>query len=349
MMMNSAVLHQLDRPLVQAPMAGSQDHRLAVAVGLCGGLGSLPCAMLTPEQMVSELRLLRTQWSGPINVNFFAHTPPQPDEAVNQAWLRILKPLYDEFGVGLDEVVPGPGRQPFNSTYLDALAPFKPEVVSFHFGLPNSAMLEPIKGWGGEVWSSATTVDEARWLQAHGADVIIAQGLEAGGHRGHFLNSDLSVQCGTFALLPQVVAAVQCPVVAAGGVATSQGVQAALALGASAVQAGSAFLLAHESTTTQVHRAALKASPLPPTALTNLFSGRPARGLVNRLMKDLGALHPGAPAFPLATPLLAPLRAAVERQGLGDCSPLWCGQHLAVQHEEPAEVIVARLCAGLKP
>ena len=207
------------------------------------------------------------------------------------------------------------------------LAEFRPAVVSFHFGLPAPALLARVKAWGATVLASATTVDEARWLHAHGADAVIAQGLEAGGHRGHFLSHDLSRQMGTFALLPQVLRAVPCPVIAAGGIADADGVAAALALGAAAVQLGTSFLLCDESTTTPLHRAALQQPGAAHTAVTNLFTGRPARGIVNRVMAELGYLHPAAPPFPWAAGEMAPLRAAAEARGSADFSPLWAGQN----------------------
>jgi nitronate monooxygenase len=208
-------------------------------------------------------------------------------------------------------------------------------VVSFHFGLPEPALLARVKAWGAVVLSSATTADEARWLEAHGADAIIAQGLEAGGHRGHFLDHDLTRQAGTFVLLPQVAHAVRVPVIATGGIADAAGVRAAFALGAQAAQVGTAYLLCPEASTSNVHRAALKDATRH-TTLTNLFTGRPARGLVNRLMRELGPLNPVAPEFPMATAALAPLRAAAEGHGSGDFSPLWAGQNFAGAREMAA-------------
>ena len=212
----------------------------------------------------------------------------------------------------------------------DVLEAFRPAVVSFHFGLPAPDLLARVKSWGSLVLSSATTVAEAQWLQAHGADAIIAQGLEAGGHRGMFLTEDLSTQIGTFALLPQIVRAVEVPVIAAGGIATPAGVAAAKQLGASAVQIGTAFLCSHEAATSALHRAALQSPAAQHTALTNVFSGRPARGIVNRLMRELGPLCAQAPAFPMATAGIAPLRSAAEAQGSSDFTPLWSGQNASV-------------------
>lgn len=329
-------------PLIQAPMAGAQGSALALAVSGAGALGSLPAAMLTPDALRAELAVLAAS-GRPCNVNFFCHTPPEPDAARETAWRATLAPYYAELGLDSAAVPAGAGRAPFSADLADLIAPFRPPVVSFHFGLPAPALLARVKAWGATVLSSATTVDEAVWLQAHGADAVIAQGLEAGGHRGHFLRHDLSEQMGTFALLPQVVRAVSVPVIAAGGIADRHGVQAARALGAAGVQVGSAYLLCPEATTSPLHRAALKSPAAGHTALTNLFSGRPARGIVNRLMREQGPLSPVAPPFPLATSALAPLRSAAEQAGHSDFSPLWCGQNALGCREIGAEALTRAL------
>ena len=332
-------------PVIQAPMAGSQGSALAIAVSNAGGLGSLPCAMLGPDALRGELEALRDGSGRPYNVNFFCHTPPAPDAAREALWRQALAPYYAEFGIDPAGIAPGPGRAPFTAEIAELIAPYRPPVVSFHFGLPSADLLARVKSWGARVLSSATTVDEARWLEDHGADVIIAQGNEAGGHRGIFLSEDVDTQAGTFALLPQVVAAVRVPVVAAGGIADARTVAAARALGAAGVQAGTAFLLCPEASTSAVHRAALK-RPAAHTALTNLFSGRPARGIVNRIVRELGPVSAAAPAFPLATAAIAPLRAKAEAQGSGEFSPLWCSQNASACRELPAARVVADLGAA---
>ena len=320
-------LLDIQLPIIQAPMAGVQTSALAVAVSNAGGLGSLPCAMLTLDSLRSELLAITAQTTRPYNVNFFCHTPPVPDAQQDADWRAALAPYYEAFGLDVGAIPAGPGRAPFSAEVADVVEPFRPPVVSFHFGLPPADLLARVKSWGSQVLASATTVDEARWLQAHGADVVIAQGLEAGGHRGHFLSDDLTAQMGTFALLPQIVQAVDVPVIAAGGIADAAGVAAALALGAAAAQVGTAYLLCPEATTSAIHRAALQSEAARHTALTRLFTGRPARGIVNRVMRELGPLSPVAPAFPLATAAIAPLRAHAERLGSGDFSPLWAGQN----------------------
>jgi nitronate monooxygenase len=335
-------------PIVQAPMAGSQRAALAIAVSKAGGLGSLPCAMLTVDAMRKELAAIRAATDRPYNVNFFVHTPPEPDARREVAWRAVLAPYYREYGIDPASITAGPGRAPFTAQAADALEEFKPAVVSFHFGLPSAELVKRVRSWGSKILASATTVDEARWLEAHGADGIIAQGVEAGGHRGLFLSDDVDNQPGTFALLPQVVRAVKVPVIAAGGIADANGVRAAMALGASAVQVGTAYLLCPEATINAVHRAALKSDQARNTVLTNVFSGRPARGIVNRVIRELGPMNDAAPAFPLASSAIAPLRAKAEAQGSGDFSPLWSGQNATGCKEIPAGDLTRALAEGLQ-
>jgi nitronate monooxygenase len=334
-------------PIIQAPMAGAQDSALAIEVCNAGGLGSLPCAMLAPDAMRKQLTALRAGVGGrPFNVNFFCHTPPAPDEERNARWRAALAPYFAEFGIDAGAIAAGPGRLPFSAEAAEVLEEFRPAVVSFHFGLPEPALLARVRRLGSRIISSATTVAEAQWLERHGVDAVIAQGLEAGGHRGLFLNEDLNGQLGTFALLPQVVQGVKLPVIAAGGIADAAGVRAALGLGAAGVQVGTAYLLCPQTTITALHRAALKSEAARVTALTNLFTGRPARGIVNRLMRELGPIG-AAPAFPLATAAIAPLRAAAEAQGNVDFSPLWAGQNVSGCREVSAAQLTRDLCAGI--
>jgi len=340
-------LLDIELPIIQAPMAGAQDSALAIAVSNAGGLGSLPCAMLSLDAMRNELKEIKTQTSKPFNVNFFCHTPPTPNVEREAVWRTTLSQYYKEFGIDPDAIPVAPGRAPFSSEAADMLSEFKPAVVSFHFGLPSAELLARVKAWGSKILASATTVEEARWLEARGVDAIIAQGLEAGGHRGNFLLDDLNTQLGTFALLPQIVREVNLPVIAAGGIADAKGVGAAMKLGAAGAQIGTAYLLCHEATTSPVHRAALKSESAHHTALTNLFTGRPARGIVNRLMKELGAVSDAAPAFPLAASAIAPLRAKAESQGSADFSPLWAGQNTSGCKEISAARLTQELAAGL--
>jgi nitronate monooxygenase len=345
--MNLQSLLSIELPIIQAPMAGVQGSALAVAVSNAGGLGSLPCAMLSPEAMREALAAIRAQTTRPFNVNFFCHTPPVPSAEREAAWRAALAPYYEELGVDAGTTAGGSSRAPFSAEAADVLEEFRPAVVSFHFGLPSPELLDRVRGWGAKVLSSATTVDEARWLEARGVDAVIAQGLEAGGHRGMFLSEDLDTQVGTLSLVPQIVAAVKVPVIAAGGIADANGVRAAIALGAAGVQIGTAYLLCPEATTSAPHRAALKSERARLTAVTNVFSGRPARGIMNRLMRELGPMCSKAPAFPLAAAAVAPLRARAESQGTGEFSPLWAGQNPSGCREVPAAELTRELAAGL--
>jgi nitronate monooxygenase len=344
--MNLREILGIDIPIVQAPMAGVQGSALAIAVSNAGGLGSLPCAMLGVDEMRRELGIIKTHTTKPFNVNFFCHRQPDLDPEREQHWRTILAPYFAELGIALDVTAPPVSRAPFSSELADALAEFKPPVVSFHFGLPARDLLDRVRSWGAKILSSATTVDEARWLEARGVDVIIAQGLEAGGHRGCFLSEDVATQMGTFALVRQVVRAVTIPVIAAGGIADANGVAAARALGAAGVQVGTAYLLCPESTTSVLHREALKSGAAYRTAVTNVFTGRPARGIVNRVVRELGPINPAAPAFPLAASAIAPLRRKAESLGRSDFSAMWAGQNATGCREVSAEALTRELASG---
>ena len=337
----------IDLPIVQAPMAGVQDSELAIAVSNAGGLGSLPCALLTIDAMRRELAAIAAQTSRPYNANFFCHPEPLPHAGRDAAWREALRPYYREMSLDETGTASGPAREPFTAAVVEALAEFRPPVVSFHFGLPPEALLEPLRRWGAKILSTATTVDEARWLEARGVDAIVAQGVEAGGHRGIFLSADLGPQLGTLALVPQVIDAVTVPVIAAGGIADARGVAAALALGAAGVQVGTAYLLCPETRTSPVHRAALKSAGARHTVLTNVFTGRPARSLVNRIVRELGPMSPVAPEFPLAAAAVAPLRAAAEARGSEDFSPLWAGQNSTRCREIPAADLTRELAGAV--
>jgi nitronate monooxygenase len=338
----------IEQPIIQAPMAGVQGSALAIAVSEAGGLGSLPCAMLSPAAMREELGRITARTNRPYNVNFFCHEPPAPDAAREATWRAVLAPYYREFGLDVDAIPAAATRLPFSDEAADVLSDFKPAVVSFHFGLPPPELLARVRAWGAKVLSSATTVDEGRWLEAHGADAIIAQGLEAGGHRGMFLSDDVTEQIGTLALVPQIVDAVRVPVIAAGGIVDARSVAAAVALGAAGVQVGTAYLLCPEAATSAVHRAALKSAASRYTAVTNVFSGRPARGIMNRIMRELGPFSAAAPDFPLALAAVAPLRAAAEALGRGDFSPLWSGENASGCKEIPAGELTRELAEGCR-
>ncbi|CAM3718501.1 MULTISPECIES: NAD(P)H-dependent flavin oxidoreductase [Pseudoalteromonas] len=324
-------LFNTQQPLIQAPMAGVQDFRLAAAVSNAGGLGSLPCAMLSKEQLLSELTALTQATNKLYNLNFFCHTPACYTQPQKQQWHQLLAPYFIELGIDDSSLGMTASRQPIDADTVALIAPFKPPVVSFHFGLPAAAIVQQIKSWGGKVISTATTVDEAKWLEANGADAVIAQGLEAGGHRGHFLSMDLSLQQPTTKLVEQCVRELNIAVIAAGGIATVEDVKQMHSLGAALVQVGSAYLLCQEATTSALHRAAILQQPVNSTALTTIFSGRAARGIENRIMRELGTMPQQAPAFPFASIALSALRAKSEAQGKSDFSPLWCGQKYIVR------------------
>ncbi|WP_194788475.1 NAD(P)H-dependent flavin oxidoreductase [Pseudomonas sp. UFMG81] len=329
-------LLNIDVPILQAPMAGASGSAMAIAVGNAGGLGALPCAMLTGEQLRAEIAAFRADCQGPLNLNFFCHQPPAPDPERDNRWKQALKPYYDEVGADFHAPTPVSNRAPFDELSCQLVEELRPEVVSFHFGLPAPHLQQRVKASGAKVLSSATTVEEAVWLEQHGCDAIIAMGYEAGGHRGMFLSDDITSQIGTFALVPQIADAVKVPVIAAGGIADHRGLVAALALGASAVQIGTAYLFCPEAKVSAAHRHALDSAPASDTALTNLFTGRPARGINNRIMRELGPMSALAPRFPLAGGALMPLRAITEAQGRPDFSNLWSGQALRLGRPMPA-------------
>ena len=338
-------LFKIEFPIVQAPVAGAMNWELAAEVAAAGGLGSLPCAMLNPEQVRSEMGKIRTRTKNPINLNFFCHTPPVPNNTREARWRDRLAPYYRELAADPAAPIPSSNRTAFDAVMCDVVEETKPDVVSFHFGLPAEPLLGRLKAAGFPVMSSATTAAEARWLEERGVAAVIAQGYEAGGHRGMFLSDDLAAQVGTFALIPQVVDAVKVPVIAAGGVTDARGIAAAFALGAAGVQMGTAYLWSPEAKISAPHRAALRSGRDDGTTVTNLMTGRPARGFVNRVMRDIGPISDVAPEFPLAAGALAPLRVKAEAQGSGDFSPLWSGQAASLGRTLPAGELTRKLAA----
>lgn len=336
-------LFGVDHPILQAPMAGVTTPQMAVAVSEAGGLGSIAGAMLTPETLRGEFQMVKQGTSRPFNVNFFVHKPPIVDAGREANWRNRLSPYYREFGLAADAGASGPVRAPFSAALCDVVVEFRPRVVSFHFGLPEPMLMQRLKAEKILIISSATTTEEARWLEANGVDAVIAQGAEAGGHRGMFLVDDIARQAGTMALVPQVVDAVKVPVIAAGGIGDGRGIAAALALGAAGVQIGTAFMLTPEAKTSALHRAALKQADDNSTTLTNIFTGRPARGIVNRFVHEVGPMSVDAPPFPLAAGAAQPLRAATEPTGSTDFVPLWSGQAPSFAREVSSGALVASL------
>jgi len=329
----------IELPIIQAPMAGATTSAMVIAACNAGGLGSMPAAMLSIDQLREELKTIRQHTQRPINVNYFCHQPPAADEQRARDWKNLLEPYYRELGVDFDAPTPVSNRAPFDNAACEVIEEFRPEVVSFHFGLPEKSLLDRVKATGAKVLSSATTVEEAIWLEQHGCDAIIAMGYEAGGHRGMFLSDDLSSQVGIFALVPQIVDAVKVPVIAAGGIADARGVAAAFLLGASAVQVGTAYLFTPEAKVSTSHHKALRTAKESETAVTNIFTGRPARGILNRVMRELGPMSTKAPAFPLAGGALMPLRA----KGEADFSNLWAGQAFTLSIEMTTAELTRKL------
>ena len=333
----------IELPIVQAPMAGASDAVLATAVAGAGGLGSLPCAMLDPDGVRRELGAFKVISDRPVNVNFFCHASADVDPARLRAWRDRLAGYYEELAVDPGAPVPVTALPPFDAAMIEVVEELAPAVVSFHFGLPDAALVERVRATGAKIMSSATTVAEARWLEEHGCDAVIAQGIEAGGHRGMFLTDDPATQVGTMALVPQIVDAVDVPVVAAGGIADGRGIAAAIALGADAVQLGTAFLRCPEARTGALHREALATATEDATALTNVLTGRPARAIVNRVVAEIGPLSDHAPAFPLAAGALIPLRVAAEQRGTPDFSAMWSGQAAHLTRPLPAATLTRLL------
>jgi nitronate monooxygenase len=324
-------------------MAGVMDAELVIAAAQGGALGSLPCAMLSAEKAREQVNIIRQRVSAPVNMNFFCHKPVEADATREARWRARLAPYYTELGLDPAAPVNAANRAPFDEALCAVVEELKPEVVSFHFGLPEPALLKRVKATGAVVMSSATTVKEAVWLEENGADVVIAQGAEAGGHRGMFLTDNLAEQPGTFALVPQVVDAVKVPVIATGGIADGRGIAAAFALGASGVQIGSAYLRCPESNVSAPARAALAQARDESTVITNVMTGRPARGVANRAMREIGPISPDAPSFPHAAIAFVPLKAAAEKQGRVDFTNLWAGQAIAMGRELPAAELTRTL------
>ena len=339
-------LFKTEFPIVQAPMAGIMDAELVIAAAQGGALGSLPCAMLSVEKAREQVNIVRQRVSAPINMNFFCHKAVDADPLREAQWKRRLAEYHTELGLDPATPVTAANRAPFDAAMCELVEELKPEVVSFHFGLPDLALLRRVKAAGCIVIASATIVREAIWLEQNGADAVIAQGAEAGGHRGMFLTEDIAGQPGTFALVPQVVDAVKVPVIAAGGIADGRGIAAAFALGASGVQIGSAFLRCPESRVTGPGRTALAQARDDSTVITNVMTGRPARGVANRVMREVGPISPDAPAFPHAATGLAPLKSAAEKLGRVDFTNLWAGQAVRLGGEMPAAELTRALAGA---
>jgi len=338
-------LFKIDVPIIQAPMAGVQDVDVMIGAAEGGALGSLPCAMISVEKAREQVSIFRQRIGAPLNLNFFCHTAVDADAAREAGWRRRLEAYYKELGLDPGMTIQAANRAPFDAQMCELVEELKPEVVSFHFGLPDKALLKRVKAAGSIVIGSATIVKEAVWLEQNGADAVIAQGAEAGGHRGMFLTENIASQPGTMSLVPQVVDAVKVPVIAAGGIADGRGIAAALALGAAGVQIGTAYLRTPESKVSAGGRAALAGAADESTVITNVMTGRPARGVVNRVMREVGPVSPDAPVFPHAATALGPLKAAAEKLGRVDFTNLWAGQSVALGRQLGAADLTRTLAA----
>jgi nitronate monooxygenase len=339
-------LFRIEFPILLAPMAGAIDADIAIAVAQGGGLPSVPCAMISPEKAREQVKIIRQRVSAPVNLNFFCHKVVDTDPVREGIWRQRLAPYYRELGLDPSAPINAASRAPFDAAFCEVVEELKPEVVSFHFGLPEAGLLKRVKDTGAIVMGSATIVREAIWLEEHGADVIIAQGAEAGGHRGMFLTDDIAEQPGTFALVPQIADAVKVPVIAAGGIADGRGIAAAFALGAAGVQIGSAYLRCPESKVSGLARTALAQAMDDSTVITNVMTGRPARGVANRVMREVGPIAPDAPAFPHSATSLSPLKQAAEKLGKVDFTSLWAGQAVRLGREMPAAELTRALAGA---
>ncbi|MGA9302858.1 MAG: nitronate monooxygenase family protein [Bradyrhizobium sp.] len=339
-------LFKTEFPIVLAPMAGVMDAELVIAAAQGGALGSLPCAMLSAEKAREQIQIIRQRISAPVNMNFFCHQAVPADPLREARWKERLAPYYNELGLDPAAPINAANRAPFDAAMCSVVEELKPEIVSFHFGLPEQSLLARVRAAGCKVMSAATTVREAIWLEEHGTDVIIAQGAEAGGHRGMFLTENIAEQPGTFALVPQVVDAVSVPVIAAGGIADGRGIAAAFALGAAGVQIGTAYLRCPESKVSALARTALAQGWDDSTVITNVMTGRPARGLVNRAMGEVGPISPDAPEFPHAATAFGPLKAAAEKRGKLDFTNLWAGQAVRLGRDMPAAELTRALAGS---
>lgn len=334
-------LLNIDHPIVQAPMAGASSPDMAIAAASAGALGSLGCALQSPDQFIADATAARAGTNRALNYNFFVHKPPMDDPAKTAAVIGRLRPWYDMLGLG-EPAAPRETHLTFNQDMCDVLLDHPPNVVSFHFGLPDKALVHQLKAKGCTILSSATSAAEARWLEQNGADAIIAQGYEAGGHNGWFLPRNGADVAGTMALVPRIVDAVSVPVIAAGGIADGRGIAAALMLGAAGVQIGTAFLATPECRSHDVHKDAVIDATGDDTMQTTAFSGRAARTITNDYAREMAQLA-DLPDFPLMNSATAPIRAATAKDGTGAAFALWAGQAVGLARAETTTEVVERL------
>lgn len=323
-------------------MAGASTPAMATAAANAGAMGSLGCAFAGADQIRNDVRAVRNASNRALNLNFFVHVRPRIDEAKIRRASARLAPWFDRLGA--QPTPPAETLLPFDAAVCEVVIAAAPKVASFHFGLPDAALTGRLKDAGIVVISSATSVVEARWLEDHGADAVIAQAYEAGGHSGWFLERAGADVAGTMALVPRIVDAVTVPVIAAGGIGDGRGIAAALMLGAAGVQIGTAFLATPESIISAAHKTALLAASGDDTVMSPAFSGRRARTIVNDFAADMAGFDDW-PDFPLMNAATAPLRAASVAAGLPDAIALWSGQAVGLVRAETTSQVVARLVA----
>ncbi|MEH6434773.1 NAD(P)H-dependent flavin oxidoreductase [Massilia sp. DD77] len=349
-------------PIIQAPMAGVSTPRLAAAVSEAGALGSIAVGAGNAAQARAAIQEVRKLTAKPFNVNVFTHRPAQADPAREAQWLDYLRPHFAALGAQ----PPGALREIYTSfladpAMLEVLVSERPAVVSFHFGLPSADQIAALRAAGCVLLASATSLEEALAAEAAGVDAVVAQGYEAGGHRGVFDHEQPDPAIGTLALVRLLAARLRLPVVAAGGIMDGQGIAAVQRLGAAGAQLGTAFILCPESSATAHHRQLMRAGAgkdagMEPgegggrlrTAITAAISGRPARGLVNRFFDEVGASgHPPLPDYPIAYDAAKALVAAAGAQGVQDYTVNWAGQGFQLARELPAAELVERLAAEM--
>ncbi len=331
----------IEYPIIQAPMAGASTPAMAAAAANNGCMGSLGCAMMKPDVYIDTFNKTRSLTNGALNMNFFCHVEPVEKPDRNERAFELLKPFYEE--MGQDQMPDAVATHfPFGDEIFEAVLQACPNVMSFHFGLPNQKYVDALKERGVKILCSATTAAEAREQEARGVDAVIAQGWEAGGHHGFYLEKQTAA-IGTFALVPQLVDAVDIPVIAAGGIADGRGIAAALALGASGVQIGTAFLTTEETGIPEVHKNSLLASDGSNTQLTRIFSGRPARGLQNRYMDEIKPFEDELPDFPLMNTLTGPLRKFSAENDKPDFVAQWSGQAVSLNRTGTTAELIQRL------
>lgn len=332
-------LFEIDHPIIQAPMAGATTPEMVSSASNAGALGSHGCAMHSKDQFLADMAEIKKQTSRSVNVNFFVHKSPQnmSGDTVNEA----LKAWYNKFEI---ETIPAAVETnfPFDQEMCDAVCSVSPKVASFHFGLPDATLINQLKAEGIKILSSATSVKEALWLEENGADAIIAQGFEAGGHSGWFLPRNGADLTGTMALVPRVVDAVSVPVIAAGGIADGRGIAASLMLSAEGVQIGTAFVTTQESCANAVHKNSLLDASGDDTMYSRAFSGRLARTVVNEYANSMESVK-DLPDFPIMNTITAPIKNASLMQDKPDAVALWSGQAAGLNRNTTTENLISTL------